>query len=153
MKNYITAEEAQQFVTAARERIERFEKMARNTWDRGIAAYASDLINYYAIDIVGYPDENGCVAAPTEQAFLNGATSWYEYAAGGCGAALIYDESIIKAAVSAFGREAVEVGSRWLPLPDKRRRLHQHRGRGDRARVFDHCIGGPSSLEEPKVLT
>lgn len=96
MKNYITAEEAQQFVTAARERIERFEKMARNTWDRGIAAYASDLINYYAIDIVGYPDENGCVAAPTEQAFLNGATSWYEYAAGGCGAALIYDESIIK---------------------------------------------------------
>lgn len=96
MKNYITAEEAQQFVTAARERIGRFEKKARSTWNRGIAAYASDLIDYYAIDVVGYPDKGGYVAAPTERTFLNGATSWYEYAAGGCGAALIYDESIIK---------------------------------------------------------
>lgn len=96
MKNYITAEEAQQFVTAARERIEHFEKMARSTWDRGIAAYASDLLDYYAIDVIGYPDKDGYVAAPTERTFLNGATSWYEYAAGGCGAALIYDESIIK---------------------------------------------------------
>lgn len=96
MKNYITAEEAQQFVTAARERIGRFEKEARSTWNRGIAAYASDLIDYYATDVVGYPDKGGYVAAPTERTFLNGATSWYEYAAGGCGAALIYDESIIR---------------------------------------------------------
>lgn len=96
MKNYITAEEAQQFVTAARERIERFEKMARSTWDRGIAAYAFDLIDYYAIDVISHPDADGDVPAPTERTFLNGATSWYEYAAGGCGAALIYDESIIE---------------------------------------------------------
>lgn len=96
MKNYITAEEAQQFVTAARERIERFEKMARSTWDRGIAAYAFDLIDYYAIDVISHPDADGDVPAPTEETLLNGASSWYEYAAGGCGAALIYDESIIK---------------------------------------------------------
>lgn len=96
MKKHITAEEAQQFVTAARERVGRFEKMARSTWGRGIAAYASDLIDYYAIDVAGYPDKDGYVAAPTEETFLNGATSWYEYAAGGCGAALIYDESIIE---------------------------------------------------------
>lgn len=95
MKNYITAEEAQQFVTKARERIGQFEKIARSTWDRGIAAYASDLIDYYAIDVAGCPDKDGYVAAPTERTFLNGATSWYEYAAGGCNAALIYDESII----------------------------------------------------------
>lgn len=96
MKNYITAEEAQQFVTAARERIGRFEKMARSTWDRGIAAYAFDLIDYYAIDVISHPDADGNVPAPTERTFLNGATSWYEYAAGACSAALIYDESIIK---------------------------------------------------------
>ena len=96
MKKYITAEEAQQFVNEARERVGRFEKMARSTWGRGIAAYASDLIEYYAIAVAGYPDKDGDVAAPTEETFLNGATSWYEYAAGGCGAALIYDESIIK---------------------------------------------------------
>lgn len=96
MKNYITAEEAQQFVTAARERIGRFGKMARSTWDRGIAAYAFDLIDYYAIDVISHPDADGDVPAPTERTFLNGATSWYEYAAGGCGAALIYNEDIIK---------------------------------------------------------
>ena len=85
MKNYITAEEAQQFVIAARERIER-------TWNRGIAAYASDLIDCYAIDIAGYPD--------------------------------------------------------------KRTHVHQHRSRGDRACVFDHCIGGPPSLGgSQRVLT
>lgn len=96
MKKHITAEEAQQFVNEARKRIERFEANTRSTWDRGIAAYASDLIDYYAIDVAGYPDKGGDVAAPTEETFLNGATSWYEYAAGGCGAALIYDESIIE---------------------------------------------------------
>ena len=96
MKNYITAEEAQQFVTAARKRIGRFEKMARSTWDRGIAAYAFDLIDYYAIDVLSHPDADGTVPAPTERTFLNGATSWYEYAAGACAAALVYDESIIK---------------------------------------------------------
>lgn len=97
MKNYITAEEAQQFVTAARKRIGRFEKMARSTWDRGIAAYAFDLIDYYyAIDVISHPDADGNVPAPTERTFLNGATSWYEYAAGACAAALICDESIIK---------------------------------------------------------
>lgn len=87
MRNYITAEEAQQFVVVARERIGQFEKMARSTWNRGIAAYASDLMDWYEMDVV---------PAPTERTFLNGATSWYEYAADGCGAALIYNESIIK---------------------------------------------------------
>ena len=95
MKKHITAEEAQQFVTAARERVGRFGKMTRSTWGRGIAAYASGLIDCYTIDVIGYPDKDGYVAAPTERTFLNGAASWYEYAAGGCGAALIYDESII----------------------------------------------------------
>lgn len=96
MKNYITAEEAQQFVNEARKRIERFEANTRSTWDRGIAAYAFDLMDWYKMDVVGYPDKDGFVPAPTERTFLNGATSWYEYAAGGCNAALIYDESIIK---------------------------------------------------------
>lgn len=96
MKNYITAEEAQQFVTAARERIGCFEKMARSTWNRGIAAYASDLIDYYAIDVISHPDADGNVPAPTERTFLNGATSWYEYAAGGCSATLIYNGVIIE---------------------------------------------------------
>lgn len=96
MRNYITAEEAQQFAVVARERIGQFEKMARSTWDRGIAAYASDLMDWYEMDVVGNPDKDGFVPAPTEGTFLNGATSWYEYAAGGCGAALIYNESIIR---------------------------------------------------------
>lgn len=96
MKKHITAEEAQQFVNEARKRIERFEANTRSTWDRGIAAYAADLVDWYASDVAGCIHEDGLVSAPTEETFLNGATSWYEYAAGGCSAALIYDESIIK---------------------------------------------------------
>lgn len=96
MKKHITAEEAQQFVNEARKHIERFEANTRSTWDRGIAAYAADLVDWYASDVAGYIHEDGLVSAPTEETFLNGASSWYEYAAGACAAALIYDESIIK---------------------------------------------------------
>lgn len=91
MKKHITAEEAQQFVNEARKRIERFEANTRSTWDRGIAAYAADLVDWYASDVAGYIHEDGLVSAPTEETFLNGASSWYEYAA-----AQIYDGSIIE---------------------------------------------------------
>ena len=96
MKKHITADEAQQFVNEARKRIERFEANTRSTWDRGIAAYATDLVDWYASDVAGYIHEGGLVSAPTEETFLNGASSWYEYAAGACAAAQIYDGSIIE---------------------------------------------------------
>lgn len=96
MKKHITAEEAQQFVNEARKRIERFEANSRSTWGRGIAAYAADLVDWYASDAAGCIREDGLVSAPTEETFLDGASSWYEYAASACAAALVYDESIIK---------------------------------------------------------
>lgn len=96
MKKHITAEEAQQFVNEARKRIERFEANTRSTWDRGIAAYAADLVDWYASDAAGCIHEDGLVSAPTEETFLNGASSWYEYAAGAGAAAQVYDESIIE---------------------------------------------------------
>lgn len=109
MKKHITAEEAQQFVNEARKRIERFEANTHSTWDRGIAAYATDLVDWYASDVASYIHEDGLVSAPTEETFLDGASSWYEYAAGACAAALIYDESIIKRLFSP----SVVKRSRW----------------------------------------
>lgn len=64
----------------------------RSAWDRGVTAYARELLG----DVVESVD-GGCCAAPQtraefERVALNGAGAWYEYSYGAC--ALVYDGDI-----------------------------------------------------------
>ena len=55
----------------------------RSAWDRGVTAYALDLLETFA---------DTSAAELDRSALLNGASSWTEYSYGGC--ALIYDSDI-----------------------------------------------------------
>lgn len=73
--------------------LENLESRAdRSAWDRGVTAYARELLGGVVENV-----EGGYYAAPQtraefERAAMNGATSWAQYSAGGC--ALIYDGDI-----------------------------------------------------------
>lgn len=56
-----------------------------SAWDKGIRAYALDLVNNLERDT--YSDYNDVITA-----LLNGANNWTQYSYGGC--ALIYDGDI-----------------------------------------------------------
>lgn len=58
---------------------------ARSAWDKGIRAYALDLVGNLERDT--YRDYKDVIAA-----LLNGADNWTQYSYGGC--ALIYDGDI-----------------------------------------------------------
>ena len=58
---------------------------ARSAWDKGIRAYALDLVDNLERDT--YRDYKDVIAA-----LLNGADNWTQYSYGGC--ALIYDGDI-----------------------------------------------------------
>lgn len=55
----------------------------RSAWARGVRDYAADLLQAQ--------EENG-VDVPTQDAMLNGADTWRDWAYGGCG--LVYDYDI-----------------------------------------------------------
>ena len=55
----------------------------RSAWDRGVTAYALDMVDELELE-----DVDGV----TEEVLLNGARDWSEYSYGGC--ALIYDGDI-----------------------------------------------------------
>ena len=57
----------------------------RSAWDRGVTAYAIDLLDEF-VENHG-PDEE-----PTVEDMLNGADNWSQYSYGGC--SLIYDGDI-----------------------------------------------------------
>lgn len=57
-------------------------RKARSSWQRGVIAYAIDLVN----------DLDDSSKKITKKALLNGARNWREYSEGGC--ALIYDADI-----------------------------------------------------------
>ena len=59
--------------------------LARSAWDKGVRAYALDLVNNLERDT--YSDYNDVIAT-----LLNGADNWTQYSYGGC--ALIYDGDI-----------------------------------------------------------
>ena len=58
---------------------------ARSAWDKGVRAYALDLVNNLERDT--YNDYKDVITA-----LLNGADNWTQYSYGGC--ALIYDGDI-----------------------------------------------------------
>lgn len=72
-------------------------RRCRSAWDRGVTAYAIDLLDELAAGIeLGYVDADVFYSPRLlERALLNGASDWTEYSWGGC--ALIYDGDIAKA--------------------------------------------------------
>ena len=76
---------------AIREAIEKTE--GRSAWDRGVKAFAIDLVGDLEANLQYY-DAPTC-GADLEAIMLNGATSWKHYAWSGCG--LCYDADIAEA--------------------------------------------------------
>lgn len=67
---------------------------ARSTWSRGVRAYALDIISDIA-EFADFNSSNGFeLPLISEDCALNGANDWFHYAAGGCGAALIFSDAI-----------------------------------------------------------
>lgn len=67
----------------------------RSAWDRGVQAFALDLLEKYQ-EIAHWTErEKGSRPALSEQTLLNGAEDWTQYSYGGC--ALIYDADIVRA--------------------------------------------------------
>lgn len=65
---------------------------ARSAWSRGVRAYALDLLDSIE-ELSNYEMNNyGEYLVISEEVALNGAGSWSNYAAGGCG--LVYNYSI-----------------------------------------------------------
>ena len=67
---------------------------ARSAWSRGVRAYALDLLDNIE-EMSNYEMNNyGEYLAISEAVALNGAGSWSNYAAGGCG--LVYTSAICR---------------------------------------------------------
>lgn len=66
----------------------------RSAWNKGVTAYALELLEELEASIVGGYFDPADVISPKllEKALLNGASDWTQYSWGGC--ALIYDGSI-----------------------------------------------------------
>lgn len=79
-------------IEAAREALT--TRKDRSAWDRGVTAYALELLDTLDEAISGGYDEPDTLAAPKmlDRAMLNGATDWSHYSWGG--SALIYDGDI-----------------------------------------------------------
>lgn len=101
---------------------------ARSAWQRGVIAYALDLIDYAEAEGIGLSDAE----------MLNGAQSWREYSEGG--SALIYDEDIAARLCSPSelkktrnGERAPNARESWLDV--------QARALSQAARIIERAIG------------
>lgn len=85
---------AEQIVTAVTEKVE--QTKPRSAWDRGVKAYAEDLLEELAEAVAGGWIDAGdlCNRHLFERAMLNGASDWKQYSEGGC--AFCYDGQIAK---------------------------------------------------------
>lgn len=72
----------------------------RSAWQRGVKAYAEDLLQHL--------EENGL--EPTRENMLNGAASWSEWTYGGCG--LVYDADIAERTCSPSELKKTRNGER-----------------------------------------
>lgn len=81
---------------------------ARSAWSRGVRAYALDLIDNIE-DMSNYNINNyGEYLAISEEVALNGASDWFNYAAGGCG--LVYSHAIASRLMTAGELRRYEAG-------------------------------------------
>lgn len=96
LRDAMTAEmsraEAEKMVEAITEKVE--QTKARSAWDRGVKAYAEELVEELREAVEGgYVDESDLSNRRLfEKAMLNGAADWRQYSEGGC--ALCYDGQI-----------------------------------------------------------
>lgn len=69
-------------------------KLRRSAWDRGVNAYAHELLDTLEEQIDGgyFDPENLAAPKLVEKALLNGAQDWSQYSWGGC--SLCYDHQI-----------------------------------------------------------
>lgn len=69
---------------------------AASAWNRGVKAYALDLLDRLEEAIQGNWFSDADILSPNllKKELLNGAADWLEYSEGGC--ALVYDEDIAK---------------------------------------------------------
>lgn len=88
--NNNTASEALNFSAKVRETIE--NAALRSAWDKGVKAYALELLDNYE-EAVKYADNCGkAIPRLSESVLLNGAIDWKQYSWGG--SSLIYNPDI-----------------------------------------------------------
>lgn len=88
--NFNNATEALNFSAKVREAIE--NARTRSAWDKGVQAYALDLLDNYDEYVRYAANDGGEVPELSETTLLNGADSWSQYSWGGC--SLIYNTDI-----------------------------------------------------------
>lgn len=66
-------------------------KKGRSAWERGVRAYANELIDTLEEVLTYYPDAL-CNERALRKAMLNGARDWHQYSWGGC--SLVYNSDI-----------------------------------------------------------
>lgn len=89
-KNFNNATEALNFSAKVRETIE--NARTRSAWDRGVQAYALELLGNYDEYVQYAADEGADIPELSEVTLLNGADSWSQYSWGGL--SLIYNSDI-----------------------------------------------------------
>lgn len=110
------------------------ERSTRSAWNKGVHAYALDLVaeletnvhdGYYTLDQIRTPSE-------LEKVMLNGARDWSQYSWGGC--ALCYDWQVAKCLCTPSELKRTRNGERkpnpheeWLDT--QARALNQAAGR------------------------
>ncbi len=95
----------------------------RSAWDRGVNAYAIDLLDELQEAVDGGCFDEGDIVAPAmlRRALLNGASDWSEYSWGGC--SLIYDGDIAERVCcpsalvrSRYGERRPSASEEWLDV-------------------------------------
>lgn len=87
-------------------------KRVRSAWERGVIAYANDLLDELETAISdGYFDaEDLSNWNLTERALLNGASDWRQYSEGGC--ALCYNHQIASRLCAPWELKKAENGAK-----------------------------------------
>lgn len=107
-KNFNNATEALNFSAKVREAIE--NARTRSAWDRGVQAYALELLDNYD-ECVRYATNAGkAVPELSEATLLNGAADWSQYSWGGC--SLIYNTDIAERLCSPSELKRCQGGNR-----------------------------------------
>ena len=91
-KNFNNATEALNFSAKVRETIE--NTRTRSAWDRGVQAYALELLDDYDEYVRYEANEGADIPDLDKRTILNGAGDWIQYSYGG--SSLIYNTDIAK---------------------------------------------------------
>ena len=123
--NVETVEEtAEEIVEAVEQKVS--ESKTRSAWDRGVKAYAEELVEELREAVEGgYVDESDLSNRRLfERAMLNGAADWKQYSEGGC--SLCYDGQIAERLCAPWelrktdnGRKDPNPRERWIDVQSR----------------------------------